>query len=315
MFSRCLPRTVLTQITRRQSYHSEALDKWINNPPSITLTDSFHYEPLSDLYITLPTRDGTRKPYAEPKVGQPVPYGSQLAFFHARKPEHLLRADGTDEDISPPAPFLRRMWAGGKMTWNNDNPMLVGSKVHGRSTVGDVKLKGAEKGKPMVFVTQKIEYEIDGTRKGPSLVEERAHVYFEVKNEEEKKKPGPKSVQVPSSVDFSFTYLPSVVTLFRFSALMFNAHHIHLDKEYSQKKEGYEERLVHGPLTALMLLETAAFNKPDIRIKTFEYRATNPLVAGRQTSINGVWTDRDRAQLWCVDEKGVVGMTGSITTE
>lgn len=45
---------------------------------------------------------------------------------------------------------------------------------------------------------------------------------------------------IPSSVDFSFAYVPSVVTLFRFSALMFNAHHIHLDKEYSQKKEGYQ---------------------------------------------------------------------------
>jgi hydroxyacyl-ACP dehydratase HTD2-like protein with hotdog domain len=64
-----------------------------------------------------------------------------------------------------------------------------------------------------------------------------------------------------------------------------------------------------------MLLETAAFSKQDIRIKTFEYRATNPLIAGRQTTINGVWTDKDKAQLWCVDEEGVVGMTGSITTE
>jgi hydroxyacyl-ACP dehydratase HTD2-like protein with hotdog domain len=64
-----------------------------------------------------------------------------------------------------------------------------------------------------------------------------------------------------------------------------------------------------------MLLETVAFNKPDIRIKSFEYRATNPLIAGRQTMINGVWTEKDRAQLWCVDEQGVVGMTGSIIAE
>lgn len=192
MFSRMLPRAALHRIPRRQNYHSEALDKWMKNPPTATLSDTFHYEPLSDLYITLPTRDGTRRPYVEPKMGEPVPYGAQLAFFHARKPEHLLRADGTDEEISPPAPFLRRMWAGGKMSWDNKDPMLVGSKVHARSSVADVKLKGVEKGKPMVFVTQKIEYEMDGMKGKPSLVEERAHVYFEVKEDEEKKKPGPK---------------------------------------------------------------------------------------------------------------------------
>jgi sphingosine kinase len=89
------------------------------------------------------------------------------------------------------------MWAGGKMTWNNDNLMLVGSKVHARSTVADVKLKGVEKGKPMVFVTQRIEYGIEGSKTEPSLIEERAHVYFEVKHEEEGKKPDPRRESAP----------------------------------------------------------------------------------------------------------------------
>ncbi|KAF9454526.1 hypothetical protein P691DRAFT_655764 [Macrolepiota fuliginosa MF-IS2] len=315
MLPRVFPRAVLHQTLQRRDYRSVALNKWIKNPPTAAVSDTLHYDKLSDLYITLPTRDGTRRHYLEPKEGEAAPYGVHLAFFHARKAEHLLREDGTDEEISPPAPFLRRMWAGGKMTWDNQNPLLIGSRATGRSSVADVKLKGVEKGKPMVFVTQKIEYGMDGVKGKPSLVEERAHVYFEVKDEEEKKKPDPRPVQVPSSVDFSFTYTPSVITLFRYSALMFNAHHIHLDKEYSQKKEGYPERLVHGPLTAQMLLETAVFCKPDIKIKTFEYRATNPLIVDRKTTINGVWTDKNTAQLWCVDEQGVVGMTGSITTE
>lgn len=49
---------------------------------------------------------------------------------------------------------------------------------------------------------------------------------------------------VPTSADFSFTYTPTLTTLFRFSALTFNGHHIHLDKEYAQEKEGYP-----GPLS------------------------------------------------------------------
>ena len=38
--------------------------------------------------------------------------------------------------------------------------------------------------------------------------------------------------------DFSFHYLPSATTLFRFSALTFNGHYIHLDKDYANS-EGY----------------------------------------------------------------------------
>ncbi len=57
------------------------------------------------------------------------------------------------------------------------------------------------------------------------------------------------------------------------------------------------------------------FNKPDIRLKSFEYRATNPLIVDRENTINGVWTDRNTAELWCIDEQGVVGMTGRVTTE
>ena len=43
---------------------------------------------------------------------------------------------------------------------------------------------------------------------------------------------------LPAS-DFSLKFLPSPTTLFRFSALTFNGHYIHLDNEYAQKYEGY----------------------------------------------------------------------------
>lgn len=187
MLTRPLSRNIVIPTTRRgQSY--DLLKLWLENTPITTRTDTFHYEKLSDLYITLPTRDGSRRPYVEPQAGQPVPYGSQLNFFHARLPQGELRTDGTDGNISPPAPFLRRMWASGKMTWNNDNPMLVGSKVEAESSIKDVQLRGFEQDKPMVFVNQQIEYE---TKKGLSLTEERVHVYFEVDEKGEGKKSPP----------------------------------------------------------------------------------------------------------------------------
>lgn len=76
------------------------------------------------------------------------------------------------------------------------------------------------------------------------------------------------------------------------------------------------ERLVHGPLTALLLLDTAVFYNPDISLKSFEYRALNPLVVNKEVTIHGAWDNSagEKALLvWAVDEDDVVGMSGRIT--
>ncbi|KAF8077909.1 hypothetical protein FPV67DRAFT_1557342 [Lyophyllum atratum] len=278
--------------------HSEvdALNKWISSPRELILSDSFHFEHLSDLYITLPTRDGTRQPYQAPREASPLGYGHHLAFFHSRTPESELREDGTDADFSPPEPFTRRMWAGGKITWDPENPLIIGNRATATWGIDAVEKKGFDdpSKNPMM----------DGKAR-PSVSEERSHVY--ISNAANIKK-----VVREATSDFSFQYKPSLATLFRFSALMFNAHSIHLDLAFTQEKEGYPERLVHGPLTAMMLLETAIFHNPGLQLKSFEYRARNPIIVNRTSTIHGVWNDNTSIKLWCVDEEGVVGMTGTV---
>ncbi|THU89515.1 hypothetical protein K435DRAFT_729039 [Dendrothele bispora CBS 962.96] len=299
-----------TRLYSAQINH-QSLDEWIAEPKHLVLTDTIHPERLSDLYITLPTRDGIRKPFSEPLKSQPLGYGHHIAFFHFLTPESELRSDGTDGEFCPPEPFSRRMWASGKMTWDPKNPMLIGEKANAIWSVDSIEKKGFEKGRPMLFVNKKIEFTMAGAN-NPSFVEERVHVYLpgdvhgnnrvnrEVKD-------------IPSSSDFVYEFTPSLTTLFRFSALMWNAHHIHLDKDYSVVKEGYPERLVHGPLTSLMLLEAVVDHKPNAQIESFDYRARNPLIVGRKLTVHGKWQNEKTVAVWCVDEDGVVGMTGNIT--
>ncbi|KAJ6485698.1 hypothetical protein C8R45DRAFT_997537 [Mycena sanguinolenta] len=288
---------------------TQALDDWIASPKQLKLTDSFTIERVSDLYITLPTRDGTRSPYKAPEKGEPLGYGSHLAFFHPRNPENALRPDGTDADFCPPPPLTRRMWAGGRMTWDAQNPLRIGNKAVSTSTVHSVDKKGFDAGSPMVFVKQKIEVVVEG-QTAPSVVEERSHVYIADSVAVSKV---PREVKgIPPTTDFSFTFTPSLTTLFRFSALTWNGHHIHLDKEYAQLKEGYPERLVHGPLTALLLLETTMLQKPGAQFSSFEYRARNPIIVNRPMTIAGFWKDDHNVSLWVVNDEGVVGMTGEI---
>lgn len=78
------------------------------------------------------------------------------------------------------------------------------------------------------------------------------------------------------------------------------------------------ERLVHGPLTALMLLDATIYHHPELKLKTFEYRALNPLVVNRAVTIHGAWEKdseplNDKALLvWAIDDQDVVGMSGRI---
>jgi 3-methylfumaryl-CoA hydratase len=43
--------------------------------------------------------------------------------------------------------------------------------------------------------------------------------------------------------------------LFRFSALTYNAHRIHYDRDYARDSEGYPGLVVHGPLQAMLMTE------------------------------------------------------------
>jgi len=160
----------------------KAFDHWIASPKRFSLEACLHPDHLSDLFITLPTRDGTRKPFEAPRISAELPYGHHLVFFHARRAEPLLRADGTDEDASPPAPFLRRMWAGGRIKWEANNPLVIGRKATAMFTITSAEKKGFDKASPKVFVTQTIALSVEGAAK-PSVIEERDHVYFPISAE------------------------------------------------------------------------------------------------------------------------------------
>ncbi|KAI0079881.1 hypothetical protein K474DRAFT_1658413 [Panus rudis PR-1116 ss-1] len=286
--------------------HVAALDDWIASEKKLILSDTLREEHLANLYVTLPTRDGTQKPYTAPRQGDNLGYGHHLVFFHPRNPESKLRADGTDADFCPPEPFTRRMWAGGEIKWHK--PLRIGDRANSISTIGSVQKKGFEKGKPMVFVNQNIKYFKAGDTDA-SVEETRSHVYLSSPGNDR----GIREVSDLPKSEFSFSYTPTPTTLFRFSALTFNGHYIHLDRDYAQKSEGYPERLVHGPLTALMLLETVVFHKPGAELKSLQYRARNPLVLNQKITMHGAWENERKAHVWAEGEGGVVGMTGVVS--
>jgi 3-methylfumaryl-CoA hydratase len=108
----------------------------------------------------------------------------------------------------------------------------------------------------------------------------------------------------PDSWSVSLT--PDPVMLMRFSALTFNSHLIHFDQLYTQRKEGYPERVVHGPLVAIVLARLLALNQID-RCDRFEFRARSPLYVNQPIQLVGKPAG-DHVELRAVGASGMLAM-------
>ena len=98
--------------------------------------------------------------------------------------------------------------------------------------------------------------------------------------------------------------------LFRYSALIFNAHRIHYDRDYA-KVEGYGGLVVHGPLIATYLLELVRERMPEASLATFTYRAVSPLFDSEPFQVCGEHSSDGRsAELWAETPDGALAMTG-----
>jgi len=106
---------------------------------------------------------------------------------------------------------------------------------------------------------------------------------------------------------------PDPVMLMRFSALAFNAHRIHYDQAYAQREEGYPERLVHGPLTAILLAEFLRI-QGIARLQRFEFRARRPLFVNQPIRIVAVPADGHVA-LRALDGCGALAMEATASLE
>ena len=90
------------------------------------------------------------------------------------------------------------------------------------------------------------------------------------------------------------------MSLFRYSALTFNAHRIHYDADYTRDL-GHPGLIVHGPLMATHLALWAAERG---EVRTFSFRAVSPLFLG-----DVAWLCRAGAQFWVEGPKRRLCMT------
>ena len=112
--------------------------------------------------------------------------------------------------------------------------------------------------------------------------------------------------------DLSEIVEPGPTQLFRYSALTFNGHRIHYDRDYVTKVEGYPGLIFHGPLQASFIVELAARLRGGKPPKKLSYRGVQPLFEGSEFSINA--NDKDGGmELWTANAEGQPTMKGTAT--
>ncbi len=209
----------------------------------------------------------------------------------------------------PPVPLPRRMWAGGRFTFNH--ALKIGSKVTRTARVLDVSHKAGRSGS-LVFVTARFDF---SDQHGLAMSEERDIVY---RQPQKSAVPGdaPQTLpkQAPANPAWERTIHPDPVLLFRYSALTFNGHRIHYDQPFATKQEGYPGLIVHGPLLATLLVDLVRRERPNATIKTFTFRAVAPLFDSNDFAVCGTPSlDGKTIRLWARGHDGTLAMEATAT--
>ncbi len=105
------------------------------------------------------------------------------------------------------------------------------------------------------------------------------------------------------------SHMADPVLLFRYSALTFNGHRIHYDRDYVTKVEGYPGLVFHGPMQAAFIVELAA-KLHGTAPKKFSYRGVQPLFEGSEFSVNANETGAGM-ELWTANSQGQPTMKGT----
>jgi 3-methylfumaryl-CoA hydratase len=239
----------------------------------------------------------------EPRRGDTAPFTVHWCLAPAVFPMSMLGPDGhpTRGGFLPPVPLPRRMWAGGELEFFD--ALRVGDEAERVSRISDVTVKSGSTG-TLCFVA--VEHVVT-TPRGVAIRERQDIVYRDMGGSALAKAVAPP----PPVAKHREAHMADSVLLFRYSALTFNGHRIHYDRDYVTKVEGYPGLIFHGPMQAAFIVELAAKLRGGSPPKKLSYRGVQPLFEG-EFSVNA--NDNGAGmELWTANSEGQPTMKGTAT--
>lgn len=235
-----------------------------------------------------------------PNKGDPVPPGWHGVFFPPLVPLGRLREDGQPSGggIAPPVPLPRRRLVGVRGSYLES--LRIGDEVTKLTEVASITIKDWGAG-PTALLTVR---ETISTDRGPAVIDERDVLFFGDDG------PGqPDEVPtLPAVAPWTRQYESNPVMIFRLSAVRFNSHRIHYDRDYATKIEGYPGLVVPVTLVSFLIMEMCRAEAPGRPLVGFSYTSEKPVFDLGPYTIYGA-PDGDRVQMWATDYAGALAVT------
>jgi 3-methylfumaryl-CoA hydratase len=199
----------------------------------------------------------------------------------------------------PALPYPRRMWAGSRVELIA--PYGVDQLLSHRKTITSITPRRGRSGE-MIFVSLLHEFFVEDRL----VVREAQDLVYRPAASAATPPPDrrdPAQIRAAFDHDWQTTITPDPVWLMHYSAISFNGHRIHYDRDYATQVERYPALVVHGPLTASLLVDLYQRHNPRQRVTAFEWRGLAPLYDSDDFQIMGKATDAG-AELWAVGPDG-----------
>ncbi len=281
------------------------LQDWVGRQE--TVSDVITATPIAALAATLDRPSASVG--QRPNKGAVVPLLWHWLYFLPLYPQSEIGADGHAKSggFLPPVLLPRRMWAGSDFVFHE--PLLVSDKLSRTSTIVDVKEKSGRTGS-LIFV--KVRHELRRNGSNEVALTEHHNIVYRAAASPSDVVPTP--IAAPTQFDWQSKVVPNDVLLFRYSALTFNGHRIHYDRQYVTEVEGYPGLVVHGPLIATMLMDLLQRQLSQAVVQKFEFKAVRPTFDINPFSVQGkVAADGLSVHLWACDHEGWLTMDATAT--
>jgi 3-methylfumaryl-CoA hydratase len=190
----------------------------------------------------------------------------------------------------------RLLLAGRKVQYVRD--IRLGSRVERTTVLTNISEKRTASGRRAVAT---IQHDIRDTEaSAPAVVEVQTYLLLEGDTRSRPSDNGPGALP---KFAHAITMAPDETLLFQYSALCFNSHKIHLDRQWARDVEGFPDLVVNGGVTTLLLTEFAR-RELGLTLSAIEMKNLAPLFCDRTITLGAephgvrwrltVWDDLGR---------------------
>jgi 3-methylfumaryl-CoA hydratase len=242
------------------------------------------------------------------KEGDILPKGWHFFMLAGETKKSELRKDGFPglgvpiPDLAGSASRLPRLLLGGRTVAYNEE-IVIGSVIEKSSFIKSIIEKTTKNGRMAIVTLQHGLRSIDAYT--PAIVETQTYILLEEQKSQSKVVAETTENLLPIS-SIQKQYIPDETLIFQYSALGFNSHKIHLDRNYTQQVEGLPDLVVNGGLSTLLLTEWIR-TELNLNLNTIKVRHVAPLYCNRTLTMTAE-QDENNWQLKIYDNNNTIAV-------